>query len=168
MLNRDGLSLTIATRVPIQGNSILTSYGYKPAKDQKELAGKLISFQNKHREDALRSIAAIHPDKDLIIHFHEEEKAKIKGLSVGNGTEKAKSNACGCGVDGKKCGADGGKCKCKSSSAEGATTTNIFSKVIAGHTVKEWMPLALSVTLVIASAIVFSVEHNKSSKPTKE
>lgn len=137
----EGLAVTIATRVPAQGNEVLKSYGYKPATNHKELAGKLITFQSTHREDALRSLYNIHPDKDLIVHFHEEEKAKA--LAAGKSAEKI-SNCC----------ADGNK----KSSAEGTT----IESIIAGHTISEWLPLGIAAVLFVGSIIVFTSEKSKS------
>lgn len=83
---------------------MLVKYGMKPAKSPIELERKLVSLTRDYKEEALRELANIHPDKDLILNFADKPKLKKEsnfcGCSSGFDGEE-KSNFCGCsGFDG--------------------------------------------------------------------
>lgn len=133
------LAKTIASRVPDKANEILASYGAKKA-EGKNLVKQLVALQNKYGEEAVKKLMEIHPDKQAIEHYYEQGMDK-----------EEKSNCGGCsGADGKKCPyAD------KMSDADG------LQKVIAGSTVKEWLPFVAAATFFLGSIIIFSVEYSK-------
>ena len=50
---------------------VLIKYGFEPATSAMQLAHKLAAFVMKAGETALRELAKIHPDKELIMAFCE-------------------------------------------------------------------------------------------------
>lgn len=79
---------------------MLVKYGLKPAKSPVEMERKLIALTKDYREEALKELANIHPDKELILKYadREEKKSKFCGCSGFDGSE---SSFCGCsGFDG--------------------------------------------------------------------
>lgn len=75
---------------------MLVKYGLKTAKSPMEMERKLIALTKDYREEALKELVNMHPDKDLILKYAQQEK---------------KSNFCGCsGFDGEHsefCGCSG-------------------------------------------------------------
>lgn len=84
-------------------------------RSSKQLANMLKRFVRKGGEDAIRALAQIHPDKDLIESLNVE-KVKEQNKDFGeNNIDKVTLNAdggCGCG-GGCKCGSN---CKCNEKS----------------------------------------------------
>lgn len=60
------LAETIAHRNPEVANQLLIKNGYPASSNQAELARRLNSFLLNQRENALKQLANIHPDKELI------------------------------------------------------------------------------------------------------
>jgi hypothetical protein len=94
----------IATQNPDAANTLLSKYGIRGGKTEKEIAYKLAVLVKKGGEDALKKIMDMHPDKEYLTKQVEEEKAKEKTLS-----------ACGCSM-----GADGYMNCCGSANADGS------------------------------------------------
>lgn len=68
---------------------MLVKYGLKSAKNPMEMERKLISLTRDYKEEFLKELANIHPDKDLILKYADKVEEK--------------SNFCGCsGFDGEK------------------------------------------------------------------
>ncbi len=68
-----------------KAKALIVKYGYEPAKNYDDLLYKLFVFTKEHKEDALKELANIHPDKELILnYFSNEEKCdcrqKIKNI----------------------------------------------------------------------------------------
>ena len=93
---------------------MLVKYGLKSAKSPMEMERKLISLTKDYREEALRELANIHPDKELILKYAdrgtEEKKCGFCGCSGFDGDNS--SSFCGCsGFDGENrssfCGCSG-------------------------------------------------------------
>lgn len=83
---------------------MLVKYGLKSAKSPMEMERKLISLTKDYREEALRELANIHPDKELILKYAdrgtEEKKCGFCGCSGFDGDNS--SSFCGCsGFDGQ-------------------------------------------------------------------
>lgn len=86
-------------------------------RSSKQLANMLKRFVRKGGEEAIRALAQIHPDKDLIESLNVE-KVKEQNKDFGeNNIDKVTLNAdggCGCGCGGGcKCGSN---CKCNEKS----------------------------------------------------
>jgi len=91
---------------------MLVKYGLKSAKSPMEMERKLISLTKDYKEEALRELANIHPDKELILKYvdREEKKSGFCGCSGFDGDNS--SSFCGCsGFDGDNkssfCGCSG-------------------------------------------------------------
>jgi hypothetical protein len=83
---------------------MLVKYGLKSAKSPMEMERKLISLTKDYKEEALRELANIHPDKELILKYAdrdtEEKKCGFCGCSGFDGDNS--SSFCGCsGFDGE-------------------------------------------------------------------
>lgn len=81
---------------------MLVKYGLKPAKSPMDMERKLISLTRDYKEEALRELANIHPDKELILKYadREEKKCGFCGCSGFDGDNT--SSFCGCsGFDGE-------------------------------------------------------------------
>ena len=83
---------------------MLVKYGLKSAKSPMEMERKLISLTKDYKEEALRELANIHPDKELILKYADREKEEKKcgfcGCSGFDGDDS--SSFCGCsGFDGQ-------------------------------------------------------------------
>jgi hypothetical protein len=74
---------------------MLVKYGLKTAKNPNEMERKLISLTRDYKEEFLKELANIHPDKELILKYADkkEEKSNFCGCS---GFDGEKSNFCGC------------------------------------------------------------------------
>jgi hypothetical protein len=84
---------------------MLVKYGLKPAKSPMEMERKLISLTKDYQEEALKELANIHPDKELILKYADREKEEKKcgfcGCSGFDGEDNS-SSFCGCsGFDGE-------------------------------------------------------------------
>jgi hypothetical protein len=63
----------IAYNNPKQANDLLERYGYAPSGNRDDISASLKAIVDKDREDALRELALIHPDKDLILSLNENQ-----------------------------------------------------------------------------------------------
>jgi hypothetical protein len=96
--------LASCAEVQPKAQSILAKYGYEQATTETELAHKLSSLVMNVGESALKDIAMIHPDKELILALASPRKVSVQ-------TEE-KLNDCGCGGNHEKlhdCGCGGSK-----------------------------------------------------------
>lgn len=97
MKSRMSLQEVIAISNTPKAKALVRKYGYEPAYNYNELVLTLEEFTRDYKEEALAELAKIHPHRDLILYFEEEDK----------------SNACGCHSDSKTNGNNHGKgCKC--------------------------------------------------------
>ena len=83
---------------------LIRASGFDPARSLNDAVKKLSALVEDDGKDALRKLAMIHPDKDLIIWAHKEELEKEITAKANEIAEENKSNACGCsGADGSSC-----------------------------------------------------------------
>lgn len=77
--------------------ALLVKYGYGQAKTETELAHKLASVVMNVGESALKDIAGIHPDKELILSFYSHPVPEIPVVEKKPAEEnKAFDHDCGC------------------------------------------------------------------------
>lgn len=69
------LAETIAHRNPEVANELLIRNGYPHSANRDVLARNLNQFILKHRESALKQLAGIHPDKEIISNFAGDDNA---------------------------------------------------------------------------------------------
>lgn len=109
----------LAYKTPNEAYQVMVDSGLDVPypRSSKQLANMLKRFVRKGGDDAIRALAQIHPDKDLIESLNVENiKEQNKDFGENN-VDKISLNAdggCGCG-GGCKCGSD---CKCKSNTDE--------------------------------------------------
>lgn len=153
---------------------LVVKYGLKPATNEKDLWKKVNYLVLKRPELVLRDLAAIHPDRDLIlasVKNTEEIKPEILQPKV-EAAKEATSNACGCshGADGsttdkgcscnKKSNADGDK---ESSTPAPATTPSPATTPVStsfADNLKGAAPILLMGVVVLA-AVYFGTRVNK-------
>jgi hypothetical protein len=86
---------------------MVVDYGLKPAKNRLDLYKKVNAIVAKYKNQALKDIAKIHPDREFILWSVENEESAPKKEVV-----ETKSSACGCsGADGEYSNCGGG-CAC--------------------------------------------------------
>jgi hypothetical protein len=96
----------VSTNNTAYARRLVTKYGLSPATNLNDLRNKLAYVVAKFGDEALRDVASIHPDKELILDVFG--KYNMTGAKNENG-EYSYQNACGCGMS----GADGEKqCAC--------------------------------------------------------
>ena len=143
----DTIRYVFETKQP-QLNKLVVKYGLTPATGQKDLWMKTNFLATKFREDFMKDIADIHPDRDLFAWRFSLDKPKEKELArietnpstselqnildnttiiPPSRTRKSKvSNACGCsGADGENTSGCGGEktSGCCGSGADGEKTS---------------------------------------------
>jgi len=82
---------------------MLVKYGLKTAKNPMDMERKLVSLTRDYKEEFLKELANIHPDKELILKYadRKEEKSNFCGCSGFDGEKTC--SFCGCsGFDGVK------------------------------------------------------------------
>ncbi len=85
-----------------KAQSILAKYGYEQAETETDLAHKLSSLVMNVGESALKDIAMIHPDKELILSLAAPHKKVFTEVEeTTNDTGKKNHNDCGCGGNSK-------------------------------------------------------------------
>lgn len=82
-----------------QAKSLIIKYGYAPATSAEDLVAKLDRMVAEHREVALKDIAEIHPHRDLIGYFVEQDIRKE--------IESQPKPKCGCSSKSKKSSFEG-------------------------------------------------------------
>ena len=63
----------IAANNPREANYMLSGYGYKKTQSKREISENLKSLVRKNKEEGLKDLADIHPDKDLILSLIEDK-----------------------------------------------------------------------------------------------
>lgn len=133
---------------------LIVKYGLNPAKNKVDLWKKINYLVAKFKDEMLRDLAEIHPDKDLIL-WNESQKEDVKlPESTPIAIVEAKSNACGCsGANGEKefsnCyGNPSCSCGCKNNYAnvEGENEDNKS---------KDNLPLLVVGSLLVISGLLF-------------
>ena len=61
----------LANSVPSECNSVLEQFDIPSTQNEEELVDNLKYFVNTYGQDALDTLAEIHPDKDLIVEVAE-------------------------------------------------------------------------------------------------
>jgi len=136
------IEVYLAFNCPNQAQDLLMSNGIKPARNRKELVRKLNSYIVDGKENALKQLVEIHPDKDLI-------------LAYGTKTETS-SSACGCSsADGgaSACNCDSCKSKVEGVKAEVEDPNKKMVKV--WDSVKPYAPVFIGGGLLLAGLIIF-------------
>jgi hypothetical protein len=80
MKSRMNLQQVIAIANTPKAKALVKRYGYEPATSYNDLVSKLEELTRDYKEEGLADLIAIHPHKDVILYFEEEQ-----------------SGACGCG-----------------------------------------------------------------------
>ena len=109
--------------------SILAKYGYDQADTETDLAHKISSLVMNVGESALKDIAMIHPDKELILSLASPVRRtniEFDDTSNDRGGRKSKShNDCGCGGSHNASGESHNDCGCGGShNASGSKNYN--------------------------------------------
>ena len=63
----------IASNNPREANYMLSGYGYKKTLSKREISENLKALVRKNKEEGLKDLADIHPDKDLILSLIEDK-----------------------------------------------------------------------------------------------
>ena len=63
----------IADNNPREANYMLSGYGYKKTQSKREISENLKALVRKNKEEGLKDLADIHPDKDLILSLIEDK-----------------------------------------------------------------------------------------------
>ena len=63
----------IASNNPKEANYMLSGYGYKKTQSKREISENLKALVRKNKEEGLKDLADIHPDKDLILSLIEDK-----------------------------------------------------------------------------------------------
>jgi hypothetical protein len=108
----DTIKYVFETKQP-ELRRLVVKYGLQPAKNSKDLLDKVSYLTLKFKEEFLKDIADIHPDRELILWSQDSDKkssvdavAAETSVSVKEKLDKnyndATSSACGCsGADGE-------------------------------------------------------------------
>jgi hypothetical protein len=92
MIKNISLQELIAVNSTPQAKKLVIKYGYSPARSYNDLLNKLKRLTLEHREDALKEFAEIHPHRDLILHYTQQEnKVKEEVKSSCNGDDMCPS-----------------------------------------------------------------------------
>lgn len=137
------LQYYVAYNNPGKCQELLTKFGKPRARDMNDLCRKMTALVVQHRDQALSEIAAIHPDKGLILATNEvehelEKKSNACGCSSADGTgcgceNCSKKAGCGCsgrdtGRSSSKSNADGGD----SPAPSGNSSTSQWTPIVGG------------------------------------
>ena len=68
----------VALKNPHGAKDVINSFGKKAIRQPEALAKQLADTVNRHGKEALRRIAAVHPDLELLTAFNENEQSKSK------------------------------------------------------------------------------------------
>jgi hypothetical protein len=130
------ITLYIAFNRPKQGQELLEKYGMKRAKSVRDLANRLDVLLLKKKEEALKDFALLHPDRDLILAYQND-----------NDEQESKSSCCGSGADGSTCNCNKGR----NSSVEGDAKTPTGGVM---QTIKPYLPIIVGGTLLLIGVVV--------------
>ena len=180
------LAETIAHRNPEVANELLIKNGYPASRDRDQLALQLNHFLLKQRDKALKALADIHPDKEMLFsnlvnQDNEDNDDSADGENRGHHYGKNKRKPCkNCGkhhnADGddefsnccgySNCSGCGGSCGTKSTSKgsmhfnaagdEGANTTKVAALIS-----NNMMTTLMVVGVISVAAIALVAISNK-------
>jgi hypothetical protein len=122
-----------------QAKALIIKYGYSPAQDMDDLVMKLDRMVAEHKELALKDIADIHPHRDLIGYYLEQDiRKEIDSLP------KPK---CGCSTNkSKKSSFDGSNGSIVNSGGSNTSESSILSKTLTSNN-----------TLMLGGLLVFAI-----------
>jgi hypothetical protein len=149
---------------------LLVKYGLPPAKNEQDLWRKTNYLVAKFKDEMLKDIAYIHPDRELIIWSMQNDndtKSEVSEIE-----EKSNYCGCGCGTGKQPCGCG---CGCdKKSNAEGQETVKPQPQQVGGQvadtpivvvteqktgtfqeTLKNNMPLVIVGSLLLVGGLIF-------------
>lgn len=152
---------------------LVVKYGLQPAKNSKDLLDKVSYLTLKFKEEFLKDIAAIHPDRDLILWSQDsDKKSAVDAVAAETSVltkkepydKKSKeviSSACGCsGADGENQDAAdefsncGGNPDCKCGNKNNQSFSNAEGKSFS-DTLKDNMPLVIVGSLLLVGGLIF-------------
>jgi hypothetical protein len=120
--------------------AILLKYGYAQAKTENELAHKLASIVMNVGDLALKDVASIHPDKELILSLFQAAPSPLP-LPVQESIKPKSLNDCGCGSHHNNTGG-----------SPAAATQVVFTPESVGSDNKYMKPaLLISVSLLLVA-----------------
>lgn len=135
---------------------MVVKYGLRPAKNKLDLFKKVNAIVAKYKADALKDIAEIHPDRELIL------------WSVGYGTpatpppvSENKSSAAGCGCSAasgeySNCGGCGCGCGCGANAVNKSTPMKFSNAEGDGANKDANMPLIIIGSLIAVGVLMFA------------
>lgn len=142
---------------------LVVKYGLTPAKNQSDLWKKVNYLVAKFKDEMLRDIALIHPDKALILWAEAPQGTENAPTPISESdvnpdkkpeNKENKSGACGCsgadGVDYSYCSGNP-NCNCDKGKAE--TKSNADGKSFA-DTMKDNMPLVIVGSLLLVGGLI--------------
>ncbi len=144
------LSYYVAYNNPRKCQELLARFGKRPARNMDDLCRKMDALMVQHREEALNEIAAIHPDKGLILATNQVEEE----------LSDHKSNACGCsGADGSGCGSNkkSNSCGCSGKSANRSSNADGDSPAPmppSQNSMKQYLPPIIAGTFLLVAVVV--------------
>lgn len=141
-------------------NEMVVKYGLKPAKSSLELYKKVNAVVAKYKDEALKDIAKLHPDRDLIlwsVGYKEssngqpevEEKSSAAGCGC-SGADGSYSNCGGCGCG---CGVGCG-CGCGNNQKNRMQYSNAEGQPVS-DTIKNNLPLVVIGSLLVVGGLLF-------------
>jgi hypothetical protein len=78
-MSQISLQELVAVNSTPKSRALLVKYGYQPARNIDDLVDKLFVFTRDYEDQAIKEMSAIHPHKDMVLHYANEE---IKMLPV--------------------------------------------------------------------------------------
>jgi hypothetical protein len=162
----DTIKYVFETKQP-ELRRLVVKYGLQPAKNSKDLLDKVSYLMLKFKEEFLKDIAAIHPDRELILWSQDsDKKSSVDAVAAENAVIEKKSkevisSACGCsGADGvSQDAADefsncGGNPDCKCGNKSNQVFSNAEGKSFS-DTLKDNMPLVIVGSLLLVGGLIF-------------
>lgn len=167
----DTIKYVFETKQP-ELRRLVVKYGLQPAKNSKDLLDKVSYLMLKFKEEFLKDIAAIHPDRELILWSQDsDKKSSVDAVDAENAViEKepydkkhndATSSACGCSsADGVSQDAVdefsncGGNPYCKCGNKSNQVFSNVEGKSFS-DTLKDNMPLVIVGSLLLVGGLIF-------------
>jgi hypothetical protein len=101
----------LAERVPSDAHFLINRYGsYRKARTPKEMSSQLKDFVNKYKGNALKELATIHPDRELILASAQANPPQNNAMFYNANGDNEFLNGCGCSGSASADGGDGCGC----------------------------------------------------------
>ncbi len=145
MVKNISLQELIAVNSTPQAKKLVIKYGYRPARSYNDLLNKLKRLTLEHREDALKEFVEIHPHRDLILHYSQQENVVNQEIKSNcNGDDMCPS-----------C-----KAKMQFSKFEGNEITNNSNISNNENQIKQLLP-TIAITSLITAMLVVAIKSAK-------